>query len=154
MDGRRWPQSPSISQLTSPLETIPSCYRRSRHTKFQPHSRRHQSRRQQVLFYYVTNCSFLLPYLICIHGLQRVHSINLQEQISIWIGETRQEFWLPIGSIYLCLYESVYLSSYLAICISLSVCQSVYVSMCLCVYVSIHSSSYGLTTCRPIIPPM
>src|ERR1039458_10750850 len=41
MDGRRWPQSPSISQLTSPLETIPSCYRRSRHTKFQPHSRRH-----------------------------------------------------------------------------------------------------------------
>jgi hypothetical protein len=31
MAGRRSPQSSSISQLTSPPETIPSCYRRSRH---------------------------------------------------------------------------------------------------------------------------
>jgi transposase-like protein len=30
MDGRRSPQSPLISQLTSPLDPIPSCYRRSR----------------------------------------------------------------------------------------------------------------------------
>ena len=42
MAGRRSPQSPSISRLTSQPETIPSCYRRSRHTKFQPHSGRHR----------------------------------------------------------------------------------------------------------------
>ena len=36
MDGRHAPQSPSISQLTSPPETIPSCYGRSRHAEFQP----------------------------------------------------------------------------------------------------------------------
>ena len=42
MAGRRSLQSSSISRLTSPPETIPSCYRRSRHTHFQPHSRRHQ----------------------------------------------------------------------------------------------------------------
>jgi hypothetical protein len=30
MAGRRSPQSPSISRLTSPLDPIPSCYRRSR----------------------------------------------------------------------------------------------------------------------------
>src|SRR5208282_3432384 len=36
MVGRPSPQSPSISQLTSPPETIPSCYRRTRHTEFQP----------------------------------------------------------------------------------------------------------------------
>ena len=41
MAGRRSPQSPSISQLTSQPETIPSCYRRSRHTEFQPHPGRH-----------------------------------------------------------------------------------------------------------------
>ncbi len=35
------PPNPSISQLTSPPKTIPSCYRRSRHTEFQPHSGRH-----------------------------------------------------------------------------------------------------------------
>jgi hypothetical protein len=36
--------SPSISRLTSQPEAIPSCYRRSRHTKFQPHSGRHLRR--------------------------------------------------------------------------------------------------------------
>ena len=41
MAGRRSPQNPSISRLTSPPETIPSCYRRSRHTEFQPHPGRH-----------------------------------------------------------------------------------------------------------------
>ena len=35
------PQSSSISQLTSQPETIPSCYRRSRHAEFQPLSGRH-----------------------------------------------------------------------------------------------------------------
>src|SRR5271169_856372 len=43
MDGRRSPRSPSISRLTSQPETIPSCYRRSRHTKFQPNPGRHLS---------------------------------------------------------------------------------------------------------------
>jgi hypothetical protein len=42
MVGRPSPQSPSISRLTLPPETIPSCYRRTRHTEFQPHSGRHQ----------------------------------------------------------------------------------------------------------------
>src|SRR5450759_1095797 len=42
MAGRRSPQSSSISQLTSQPETISSCYRRSRHTEFQPHSGRHR----------------------------------------------------------------------------------------------------------------
>src|SRR5229473_6244825 len=41
MAGRRSPQNPSISQLTLPPETIPSCYRTMRHTEFQPHSGRH-----------------------------------------------------------------------------------------------------------------
>src|SRR5713101_7073367 len=41
MAGRRSPQNPSISRLTSQPETIPSCYRRSRHTEFQPHPGRH-----------------------------------------------------------------------------------------------------------------
>jgi transposase-like protein len=41
MVGRPSPQSPSISRLTLPPETIPSCYRRTRHTEFQPHSGRH-----------------------------------------------------------------------------------------------------------------
>src|SRR5260221_7824370 len=41
MVGRRSPQNPLISRLTLPPETIPSCYRRLRHTKFQPHSGRH-----------------------------------------------------------------------------------------------------------------
>jgi hypothetical protein len=33
--GRRSPQNPSISQLALPPKTIPSCARRTRHTKFQ-----------------------------------------------------------------------------------------------------------------------
>jgi FG-GAP-like repeat len=41
MAGRRSLQSSSISQLTSQPETIPSCYRRSRHAEFQPLSGRH-----------------------------------------------------------------------------------------------------------------
>src|ERR1700676_4602335 len=41
MVGRRSPQNPLISRLTLPPETIPSCYRRMRHTEFQPHSGRH-----------------------------------------------------------------------------------------------------------------
>ena len=41
MDGRRSPQNPLISRLTSPPETIPSCYLGIRHTEFQPHSGRH-----------------------------------------------------------------------------------------------------------------
>src|SRR6202140_1573057 len=41
MVGRPSPRSPSISRLTLPPETIPSCYRRTRHTEFQPHSGRH-----------------------------------------------------------------------------------------------------------------
>ncbi len=36
MDGRHAPQSPSINQLTSSPETIPSCYGRSRHAEFRP----------------------------------------------------------------------------------------------------------------------
>src|SRR6202051_1961870 len=38
MVGRPSPRSPSISRLTLPPETIPSCYRRQLHTEFQPHS--------------------------------------------------------------------------------------------------------------------
>src|SRR6202049_4050844 len=34
MAGRPSPQHPSLSQLTSQPDTIPSCYRRSRHTEF------------------------------------------------------------------------------------------------------------------------
>jgi hypothetical protein len=45
MVGRRSPQNPSISRLTLPPETIPSCYRRTRHTKFQPHFGRHLASR-------------------------------------------------------------------------------------------------------------
>ena len=41
MVGRRSPQNPSISRLTLQPETIPSCYRRVRHTQFQPHYGRH-----------------------------------------------------------------------------------------------------------------
>jgi hypothetical protein len=44
MAGRRLPPSQSISRLTSQPETIPSCYRRSRHTEFQPLSGRHRLR--------------------------------------------------------------------------------------------------------------
>src|SRR5271166_2159818 len=40
MVGRRSLQNPSISRLTSPPETIPSCYPGIRHTEFQPHSGR------------------------------------------------------------------------------------------------------------------
>ena len=42
MAGRPSPQNPLISRLTSPPETIPSCYPGIRHTEFQPHSGRHQ----------------------------------------------------------------------------------------------------------------
>jgi hypothetical protein len=49
MVGRRSPQSPSISRLTLQPETIPSCYRRSRHTEFQPHSGRHRAMSVRIL---------------------------------------------------------------------------------------------------------
>ena len=39
--GKVWPQSPSISQLTSQLDPIPSVTRKLRHAKFQPHHGRH-----------------------------------------------------------------------------------------------------------------
>src|SRR5665647_1158337 len=52
MVGRRSPQSPLISPLTLQPETIPSCYWRSRHTEFQPHSGRHPGERKNGL---VTN---------------------------------------------------------------------------------------------------
>jgi hypothetical protein len=41
MAGRRSPQNLLISRLTSPPETIPSCYPGIRHTEFQPHFGRH-----------------------------------------------------------------------------------------------------------------
>src|ERR1700738_662628 len=41
MVGKPSPQNPSINRLTLPLETIPSCSRRMRHTEFQPHFGRH-----------------------------------------------------------------------------------------------------------------
>ena len=44
--GKRSPRSPSISRLTSQPETIPSCYRRSRHAQFQPQSGRHPGGRR------------------------------------------------------------------------------------------------------------
>jgi putative transposase len=44
MAGRRSPQNPLISRLTSPPETIPSCYPGIRHTEFQPHFGRHPLR--------------------------------------------------------------------------------------------------------------
>src|SRR5258708_11428919 len=47
--GRRSPQNPSISQLTLPPETIPSCDRRMRHSKFQPLSGRHRTAWRNVL---------------------------------------------------------------------------------------------------------
>ena len=37
MVGKVWPQSPSISQLTSQLDPIPSVTRKLRHAKFEPH---------------------------------------------------------------------------------------------------------------------
>ena len=43
MAGRHFQQNSSISQLTSRPETIPLCYRRSRHPEFQPLSGRQQS---------------------------------------------------------------------------------------------------------------
>src|ERR1700716_2590716 len=49
MAGTRSPQSSSISQLTSQPETIPSCYRRSRHAEFQPLSGRHDSGHHHLL---------------------------------------------------------------------------------------------------------
>src|SRR5207247_9021500 len=45
MAGRHSPQSPLISRLTLQPETIPSCYRRSRHTEFKPHPGRHPAAR-------------------------------------------------------------------------------------------------------------
>src|SRR5260221_7686655 len=50
MVGRRSPQNPLISRLTLPPETIPSCYRRLRHTKFQPHSGRHLTTSRRSVF--------------------------------------------------------------------------------------------------------
>ena len=44
MVGRRSPQNPSVSRLTLLPETIPSCYPRMRHIKFQPHSGRHREK--------------------------------------------------------------------------------------------------------------
>jgi hypothetical protein len=41
MAGRRSPQGPSISQLTSPLDSITSCRWRLRHIEFQQKARRH-----------------------------------------------------------------------------------------------------------------
>ena len=41
MAGRRSPQGPSISQLTSPLNSITSCRWRLRHVEFQQKARRH-----------------------------------------------------------------------------------------------------------------
>ena len=40
--GKRSPSAASISQLTSPPNAIPSCYRRPRHTEFQHNRRRHR----------------------------------------------------------------------------------------------------------------
>src|SRR5436189_3823793 len=48
MAGRHSPQSPLISRLTLQPETIPSCYRRSRHTEFQPHPGRHLDELKQL----------------------------------------------------------------------------------------------------------
>ena len=50
MAGRRSPQGPSISQLTSPLDSITSCRWRLRHIEFQQKARRHQdnSRRREM----------------------------------------------------------------------------------------------------------
>src|SRR6185436_17375533 len=44
MAGRRSPQGPSISQLTSPLDSITSCRLRLRHIEFQQKARRHPAR--------------------------------------------------------------------------------------------------------------
>jgi transposase-like protein len=44
MAGRHSPQRPSISQLTSPPEPLPSCRWRLRHIEFQHKARRHPSR--------------------------------------------------------------------------------------------------------------
>src|SRR5665213_209699 len=41
MAGRPSPQNPSISRLTSPPETIPSCCPENAPSQFQPHSGRH-----------------------------------------------------------------------------------------------------------------
>src|ERR1019366_6031284 len=55
LDVDRWGSSRSgndrrhrcADRLTLPPETIPSCYRRMRHTEFQPHSGRHLRRPSQ-----------------------------------------------------------------------------------------------------------
>src|SRR6266446_81442 len=47
MDGKPLLQNPSISQLTSQLDPIPSLTRRLRRAKFQPHHGRHPLRRRQ-----------------------------------------------------------------------------------------------------------
>src|SRR5208282_378992 len=54
MAGRRSPQSPLISRLTSQPETISSCCRRSRHAKFQPHRGRHLANMIKTLTRLVT----------------------------------------------------------------------------------------------------
>jgi hypothetical protein len=45
MAGKPSPHRPSISQLTSRLDPIPSVFRRLRRAKFQPHSGRHLPRK-------------------------------------------------------------------------------------------------------------
>jgi hypothetical protein len=57
MVGRRSPQNPLISRLTLPPETIPSCYRRMRHTEFQPHSGRHHWQFRPVLRVHCDLCA-------------------------------------------------------------------------------------------------
>ena len=48
--GKRSPPRPSLSPLTSPPETIPSCSRRSRCSNFQPLSRRHLALNRLINF--------------------------------------------------------------------------------------------------------
>src|SRR6266566_730998 len=59
MAGRRSPQNPSISQLTSQPETVPSCYRRSRHAEFQPHPGRQPALIRKILSTVVIRDEFL-----------------------------------------------------------------------------------------------
>src|SRR5215211_102964 len=80
MAGRRLPQSPSISRLTSPLEAIPSSYRRSRHAEFQPHSRRHLAVRTQcsrMIWEIATWVSALLSSTAVLFGFLTDESIQL-----------------------------------------------------------------------------
>jgi hypothetical protein len=53
MDGKPLLQNPSISQLTSQLDPIPSVTRRLRRAKFQPHHGRHLLAGLPALIYLV-----------------------------------------------------------------------------------------------------